>query len=154
MSLDIRAGFPDLPKCKIHPLWRNPLAVAASMLEFRPPWNLYDWYIDLYQDLNNLYAFAIEHQHQILSVRYEDLILETDKTLGGIFDYLCLEYPSMKPAPGSIAGISQLGDKKGLEKYSDTIGRASLDQWISVMHNPIRRSWACRYLDLLGLSVC
>ncbi|MBK8418019.1 sulfotransferase [Candidatus Villigracilis saccharophilus] len=142
--------FQTFPNAKYILLWRNPLAVAASMLEFRPPWNLYDWYIDLYQGFNNLYAFAIEHQDQILSVRYEDLILETDKTLGGIFDYLCLEYPSMKPAPGSIAGISQLGDKKGLEKYSDTIGRASLDQWISVMHNPIRRSWACRYLDFIG----
>lgn len=142
--------FQTFPDAKFIVLWRNPLAVVASMLGFRPPWNLYDWYIDLYKGFENLYAFELAHCDGILSVRYEDLIQNKEETLGRIFNYLALDFQPVAYPMAEISNNSQLGDKKGLQKYSSQVSDASLDRWIAVLANPVRRSWSRRYLRFIG----
>ncbi len=142
--------FQTFPDARFIVLWRNPLAVVASMLGFRPPWNLYDWYIDLYKGFENLIAFEFAHRDRILSVRYEDLVQNKDETLARIFKYLGLDYQLVEYSLAELSSSSQLGDKKGLQKYSNQVSNASLDHWVSVMANPVRRFWSRRYLGFIG----
>jgi hypothetical protein len=137
--------FPD---AKIIVLWRHPLAVVASMLNFRPPWNLYDWYIDLYRGFDNLFEFGQGHATAILSIRYEDFVSEPIVSMQRIHEFLGLEYSEEDiriDTQPQLAG--RMGDHTD---FHEGVSKDSLDKWKTILNNPVRIWWCKRYLKYLG----
>lgn len=129
-------------------LWRHPLAVVASMLSFRPPWNLYDWYIDLYKGFNNLFAFSQKQKASILSLNYESLVKNPTGTLEKVCDFLEIEHlPKELVITQTLIPDNRMGDHT--KEYA-SISTATLHKWKQILNNPVRIWWARRYLDYLG----
>lgn len=145
--------FPD---AKFLFLWRNPLAVAASMIETfskdksKGKWNLWHFKVDLYKGVENLVRASEQYQERIYVIRYEDMLAEPDKVCRGVFNYLELESDGV-----AIQGFSEvqldgkMGDPTGVKEYQ-SISLRPLDKWKGVLANPLRKIWCRRYLKWLG----
>lgn len=127
-------------------LWRNPLAVAASMIETFGDgrWNLHGYVIDLEIGLARLVAGYEGHPDRALAVRFEDLKDRPEEACGRIFDYLDLD-------PAELAGSGREVHLVG--RYGDRAGTPGVDpalKWRAVMTNPFRKAWCRRYLQRIG----
>lgn len=146
---DILAAFPE---GKFIFLWRNPLAVAASIIETWAGgrWNVYRHKVDLYDGLENLVRTCEANGDRVCSVRYEDLVTDPEKSWRGVFRYLDL------PFDGSVLetfDTVKLGGRKGDPSGTRRYGRVSqepLGRWRSTLNNPFRKAWSRRYLRWLG----
>lgn len=141
--------FPD---CKIILLWRNPLAVAASMMETwgKGRWNLYSYRVDLYKGLDNLVKVHERNPERMLAVKFEDFVLEPETCSKKLFKYL--ELPINDSASEQFSNIDlkgRMGDPTGVKQYK-SISDESLNKWKKSLANPVRRIWASRYLNWLG----
>jgi len=133
-------------------LWRNPLAVIASLMtSWRDgKWNLYEHLIYLYDGLPKLVAACQRHADHVCMVRYEDLIIEPAGEWRRIFAYLDLQYES-----GFLDRFAQvhlrgdLGDQPGMRRYRK-LNAEPLEKWKSTLSNPIRKAWCRRYLQFIG----
>jgi hypothetical protein len=154
VSQDILRAFPD---GKVIFLWRNPLAIAASIIETfgHGKWNLYRFEIDLYQGLESLLLsakqYADESSH-VLNVNYEDFVSEPEKKLTDIYTFL--ELSAKFEGEGKVkSGLQNLngryGDPTGTKKYNE-ISTGSLDKWVDVFSSPLRKRWALKYLNRIG----
>lgn len=140
------------PEAKFIFLWRNPLAVVASMLGLfdRERWELYRFQVDLFSGLQSLVRAFEKHQSQVCSIRYEDVIANPVSALTQIFAYLDLSFD-----PERISGFDQvhlsgrLGDPTGVNEYH-AIATAPLQKWKRVLANPVRKLWGRRYLTWIG----
>lgn len=140
--------FPD---AKIVFLWRNPLAVIASMLA---RWGrgsswLYVNKIDLFDGLANLIRVAEACGDRALQVRYEQLIAEPESQVARLLDYLEL------PAQGGL--LEQFGDVTFKGAHGDptreqymSVSDQSLHKWKTTISNPVRKRWCRGYLRWLG----
>lgn len=148
---DLIEAFPD---AKFIFLWRNPLAVASSMINTwgKGQWNLYMFWVDLYRGIDSLTLAFNNNKDRSLAIRYEDLASAPDKELAKAMAYLELEnndamieaFSKSKTldAPGR-------GDPTGQYKYQG-ISQGSMDSWKSVMANPFRKAWSRNYLEWVG----
>ena len=134
-------------------LWRNPLAIAASMINTwgKGRWNLYRYTVDLYLGLERL-TEALEIDADKIEVRYEDVVSQPDIETNRIFDFLSLDRldqitERFERSPAIMA--PGRGDPTGQYIYK-TISSASHNQWVRMFSNPLRRHWAMRYLDWIG----
>lgn len=146
---DVMRIFPD---GKFLFLWRNPLAVLASVLEQSKQgrWQAYGAKVDLFKGLVNLVDACREKGAAACSVRYEDLLAGPEWQYKRLLHYLELE-PASDGIP-DFAGVDltgRLGDKTGSRKYR-TIASEPLDKWKRTLSNPLRKSWCRRYLRWLG----
>ena len=142
------------PNGKFIFLWRNPLAITASMIQTwgKGKWNLYMFLVDLYSGIESLVKAYESNKERTISVKYEDLVLSPDQQITKIMSYLDLsndmdlqEVFSEKnrvDAPGR-------GDPVGQLKYNN-VSKGSMDSWKSVMSNPLRKSWSKNYLEWIG----
>jgi hypothetical protein len=130
--------------------WRNPLAVAASMIEtFKGGrWNLHEHHIDLYQGVDKLCAFARDHAERVHTLSYESLLESPEQSLRDVCAYLACSYTD-EMATLSAAPPQGRGDPTGVHRYQD-LSREPLEKWKAVMANPLRRKWCARYLDWIG----
>lgn len=140
------------PKCKIILLWRNPLAVAASMMETwaKGKWNLYSFRVDLYKGLDNLVNVYEKNPERILAVKFEDFVSDSEYYSKKIFEYL--ELPVNESASEQFSKINlkgRMGDPTGVKQYK-SINDESLNKWKKTLANPVRKMWARRYLKWLG----
>lgn len=139
--------FPSSP---VIVLWRNPLAIVASMTA---SWHGGRWYphrhgIDLYTGLEKLVAAVQRSPERILAIRYEDLITGTagwtpiaerlsisvtEEALHQVGERR-LHGPVGDPTQSTYAGLSQ----------------APLDKWATELASPVRRRWAREYLEWIG----
>ncbi len=112
-------------------LWRNPLAVASSMLDMGdgPRWFPEHHKVDLYTGLARLTATYAGRRDRVLAVRYEDLVAEPGVELKRIVDYVGLEWEEAMLRPS---------DERCLVKWRAHLG------------TPVRRHWARRYLRWVG----
>jgi hypothetical protein len=132
-------------------LWRNPLAVAASMIESFGDgrWNLYKYRIDLHAGLESLVAAAEAYGDRICSVRYEDLAASPEATCARVFHHVGLEFePRLLAELTRVELPGRMGDVGRNE--ATVVTDASLDHWRAVLCNPFRRRWARGYLDWIG----
>jgi len=144
---EVRAIFPGSP---IIILWRNPLAIAASIIKGWGVgrWNLFLYREDLYTGLRNLVAFANTQDDGVLIVGYEDIVRDPETEMGRILEFLDLEVPDeVELAEGYDA--KEFGDPFGA-RYGSQVSAASIDSWTETFNNPVRRIWARRYLRSLG----
>lgn len=137
---------------KIIFLWRNPLAVIASLMESwgHGRWNLHEHYIYLFEGLPQLIATYLRHKEKVLSFRFEDLLLDPEDQCGRLFRYLGLTFS--KEFLTSFAEVElqgDLGDQPGMRRYQE-LSREPLTKWRATLSNPIRKLWCKRYLRFIG----
>jgi hypothetical protein len=146
---DIIDAFPD---GKFVFLWRNPLAVSASMMETwgRSKWNLFHYHIDLFAGLASLADAFGRHRDNVFSLRYEDMVAGSDSGFDDLFGYLGLSLEKTKPASFRDVELGgKMGDVTGRQAYRE-VSEDSLHKWQKTMHNPLRKAWCRRYLRWIG----
>jgi len=140
--------FPDAPAIF---LWRNPLAVAASMLETWRPGNWDPGYfdVDLRLGVTRLVDAYSANSDRALSVRYEDLLARGATEWQRLFAYLDLEWE-----PEVLEGFESValprGDLAGRARYRTGVSTEPLEKWKAQMSNPVRKQWCKRYLRWIG----
>lgn len=133
-------------------LWRNPLAVVASIIETwgAGRWNIYRHKVDLYDGVEGLVAAYQRHDGSAHAVRYEDLLTDPTPNWEGIFRYLDLSFDaSILETFGGVALGGKKGDPTGTRRYRG-ISLEPLERWRTVLANPLRKAWCRRYLRWLG----
>jgi len=140
------------PSCKIILLWRNPLAVAASMIETwgAGKWNLHWFNIDLYKGVENLVNAQEKYHERILTLKFEDFVSDPVAYSNKLFEYL--ELPVNEVASEQFSRVDlegRMGDPTGVKQYR-AVSDDSLNKWKKVLANPVRKMWARRYLENLG----
>lgn len=149
VSGEIAAAFPE---AKLLFLWRNPLAVVASIMETWAggKWNLYRFKVDLFDGVENLIKTYEKNKHRAHAVGYEDFLTKTEETWDGIFGYLDLPFePSALETFGEVALGGRKGDRVGSRKYA-TMSSEPLEGWKRTLANPVRKAWCRRYLRWIG----
>lgn len=149
----LRETFPDAP---IVILWRNPLAVVASIIE---RWRNGRWLL-----LNNREVLfrsppellrVMDLPGPTLSVRYEDLVLEPVRTITRVTDFLGLEPHAQTIGPGDLPTLQWSGTDADpdLNASAETFVPAGADRWPDSFHSPVRRLFGRRYLDHIGAGL-
>lgn len=149
ISGDVVEAFPD---GKHLFLWRNPLAVVASIMETwgRGKWNLYRHKVDLFDGLEELVRAYERHGEVVHAVRYEDLLTDPEETWKGVFRYLELPFdPSILGKFNGVELNGRKGDPTGTRRYAG-VSREPLERWRAVLNSPVRKAWCRRYLRRLG----
>lgn len=144
---DIIAAFPD---AKFVFLWRNPLAVAASLMQTwaNGKWNLYRHSIDLYDGLVNLEEAFRKHEAISYALRYEDFVTDPDGEMGPLKEYLGIRFAEGLPEPIERPE-GRLGDSAGAREFQ-AISAAPVERWKSSFRTVARNRWARRYLEWIG----
>lgn len=144
--------FRLFPEGKFIFLWRDPLAVVASIVETwgRGRWNLERWRHDLFDGVPALVAAYERHADSAVALRFEDLVSDPEESLRSVFEYL--EIPFDPEIINSFTGVrldARMGDRLGTGKYG-TLSTEPLDKWKRVMTTAVRKRWCRSYLDRIG----
>lgn len=141
------------PGAKCILLWRNPLAIAASILDTwgkNGRWNLYRYKIDLYKGIENLVEAAKNRPERFIQINYEDMISNPAIVWPKIFSYLRLDYdPSVLDRYSAVTFSGSMGDPTGHKKFSG-ISTESIDRWRGTFDSRLRKAWARSYIEWLG----
>lgn len=149
ISDEIIQIFPD---GKFIFLWRNPLAVIASLLETfgRGRWYIFKFKVDLFDGILKLIDSYNEHQNVALSIQYETFLQCPKQELKRIEKYLDLDLSSELLGNFSQVTFSgRMGDPTGINQY-DELNKETLEKWKLTLNNPFRKWWCRRYLHWLG----
>jgi sulfotransferase family protein len=140
------------PECKFVFLWRNPLSIIASMLEtwLNGRWHPTMFRSDLFIGLPRLVAAYDTNPGHSYSARFEDLVAGEESDWRPLMEYLEIEFdPSALEGFSTIELRGRMGDPTGTKTYSSLSSDPS-EKWRGAFTNPIRKSWAKRYLRFLG----
>lgn len=140
------------PQAKFIFLWRQPVAVAASVIESfgGGHWNLERYAVDLGDGLENLVAVSRPGDPRCLSLRFEDVVQESEHELGRLFEFLDLDPAAAQPDEFERISLpGRMGDRTGVREYS-TVSAEPLDKWKETMGTWYRRRWSRRYLERVG----
>lgn len=144
--------FRIFPDAKVVFLWRNPLAVVASITETwgRGRWNVGRWRNDLYDGVAHLVTAFEANSARAHAVRYEDLVQEHPVAWQELHDYLELKFdPSALREFRRVDLRARMGDPTGAKRY-ETIAAESLDRWKATLRTPVRKRWCRNYLEWIG----
>jgi Sulfotransferase family len=146
---EIMALFPD---ARFVFLWRNPLAVAASMIDSfgRGHWNLDRYEVDLHGGIERLVAAHARRDPRAVALRFEDVVADPGAATRVVFELLGLD--PAEAAAEAFAGTSlngRMGDRTGTAAYSEISGEP-VERWRTTMANPLRKRWCAAYLRSLG----
>lgn len=138
------------PEAKFVFLWRNPLAVVASIAENfgRGRWNVNHYTPDLMQGLDRLVRARQRLGDDACAIRFEDLVRDPEPELRGLCSHLDLAFDAHMVDPFSEARPRR-GDVWGMERYG-SLSEEPLDKWKRTLAGPIRKAWSQRYLSWLG----
>lgn len=133
-------------------LWRNPLAVAASISE---SWYGGRWTFRAHADYLTLALPRLVDAYRgagdrVLAVRYEDLVADPHRGLEQVFAHLGVPFDDV--VLDAFADVELRGDRKdttGIARYR-SLSDEPLTRWVEAFHNPVRRAWARRYLHDIG----
>lgn len=146
---DLLSAFPD---AKFILMWRNPLAVAASMIESfaRGNWNLHYFRIDLYEGLDMLCDVSTKYPERFHILQYEQLLTNSETETQRLYAHLGLEnVPEALDSFQKVDFRGRMGDPTGRKAYKNISGEP-LGKWKTTFANPLRRRWLERYLEWLG----
>jgi hypothetical protein len=142
-----------LPEARVVVLWRNPLAVLASVVETfcGGRWRPQDYPTSLFGGLARLVEGVRRHRERIHTVHYEDLVADP-----GLGEWQRLtEFIGFEFDPGSLQSFpatrlnGAMGDVVGSRAYS-RLEAGPTQKWRGTVDNPVRRLWAQRYLEWIG----
>jgi hypothetical protein len=143
--------FRLFPEGKFVFLWRNPLAVAASIIETwgGGRWSIPRFRLDLFRGLDNLVTAYGTHGERAIALRYEDMIQHPESEYGRILEYLDLpadpEWISRLPH-AELAG--RMGDRGAAS--AEAVKKDPLAKWRLTLATPVRKAWCLRYLRWIG----
>jgi hypothetical protein len=139
--------FPD---AKFIFLWRNPLAVAASLADW-PQGNWGGLYREnLFFGLANLVNAYQRNADRSCAVRFEDYVTGDVATWERLTAYLELEFrPESLSQFSDVMLDGRMGDKNGVTLYQD-LSQQPLTKWRQTLANPLRKEACRRYLSWLG----
>ncbi|MFH1178074.1 MAG: sulfotransferase [Acidobacteriota bacterium] len=139
------------PEARLIFLWRNPLAVVASLMETwaRGRWNLFLFDIDLFDGLANLLATYQACQNRALAMTYEDLVSNHLGPWERLFSYLDLPFaPALLSRFAEVEMKGRIRDPRQSEYRS--LSQEPLEKWRATLGNPIRKAYCRRYLRWIG----
>lgn len=144
---EILEMFPD---AKFVFLWRNPLAVAASLAE----WPQRHWgglyRENLFYGLANLISAYQRNAHRAHAIRFEDYLAGDTETWRSLMAYLDLPFrPESLSEFSDVELTGRMGDKHGVMLY-EQLSQEPLTKWRHVLTNPLRKEAARRYLSWIG----
>jgi hypothetical protein len=157
-ALVINELIETFPDARYLILWRNPLAVAASMVETwgRGYWCLFRHESDLVEIPSRLVAAsALMKPENRFELSYEALVAEPEKQLRAIYEWLDLDFhrPHMDSVRQGPESVDVVGDRWGSTQYSE-VSQEPIEKWLKTfLGSPLRRAWARRYLKRLGDDV-
>ena len=140
------------PEAKRILLWRNPLAVVASVIETFDAgrWNLYKYKVDMFKGLEGLIAAYENKPEAYYTINYESVVSHADIELPALFNSLDLSYDaSVLTSFNTVTLMGTAGDPTGVKLYSK-ISKEPLDKWKIILANPIRKAWCRQYLNWIG----
>ncbi|HMJ01854.1 MAG TPA: sulfotransferase [Conexibacter sp.] len=139
--------FPD---AKFVFLWRNPLAIAASLADW-PQRNWGGLYREnLFYGLANLINARRANVHCSHAIRFEDYVSGDVEAWRGLMDYLELPFRSESLSEFTDVELTgRMGDKHGSALYG-ALSAEPLEKWRTTLANPLRKEAARRYLSWLG----
>ena len=140
------------PEGKFIFLWRNPLSVAASMIETfsAGEWNLDIYKIDLFTGLRNMMEAAECYKDRAISIQFETLLCDPTSECDRLFSYLNLPFdPKLLAGFKGVRLEGRKGDPTGRIQYS-SIDKEPLEKWKLTLSNPVRKAWAKSYLKWIG----
>jgi Sulfotransferase family len=140
------------PEARLVFLWRNPLAVVASIIQTwgAGRWRPDRWRVDLLEGPGNLVAAYERYREVAWSVRYEDLILDPAVHWPRLFAYLDLEFDQRFLEGFSEVSLeARMGDRTGSARYH-RVSDEPLEKWRRVLASPVRKRWCATYLRSLG----
>jgi hypothetical protein len=143
--------FRTFPDARFVFLWRNPLAVVASIAETwcKGKWNVGRWQGDL-QGVSSLVDAFEEHRDRVVAVRYEDLVTGGADAWAPLFSYLELSFdPSLLVSFADVRLDGEMGDPTGRSRYR-SIAADPVDKWRRTLATPTRKAWCRAYLDRIG----
>ncbi|MGH8873802.1 MAG: sulfotransferase family protein [Acidimicrobiia bacterium] len=143
--------FPD---AKLIFMWRNPLAIVASIINSwgtAGKWNVYSSERDLTVGLRRLADAYVDHRDRAHALRFEDLVGDPETELKRVLEYLELQYEEelLEKFPGTHFSGNYAGDSLGIRAYSG-VSREPLDKWRATLTGPLRRRWCANYLRRIG----
>ena len=150
--------FATFPDAKFIFLWRDPLAIVASISETwgKGRWNVGRWKADL-DGLIDLVEASERHTGRSIAVNYEGLVADPDRAWPPIFEYLGLPFDrSVLTSFSSVKLEGRMGDPTGVRRYED-LSRDPLDKWRTTLDTPVRKRWCREYLVHIGeerLAAC
>lgn len=143
--------FETFPEARVVFLWRNPLAIVASIVETwtKGRWNVDRWQGDLRGIAPLVDAYGA-HRETTVAVRYEELVSRPLDTWPSIFAHLGLPFDEALLARFSDVSLEgSMGDPTGVHRYT-TISDDSLEKWRTTLANPYRKRWCREYLRWIG----
>ncbi|MEM1331371.1 MAG: sulfotransferase [Planctomycetota bacterium] len=134
-------------------LWRNPLAVLASIFHTwgKDPLGIERHRVDLYDGLLGLLAAKrrLEGHGSAVEVRYEDLVSSPEQHARRVCDAIGLEFGTdMIGAVGGRRLEGAVGDPTGQREFSE-VDASPVERWPERLCNPYRRAFAREYLSWL-----
>ncbi|MFL5737010.1 MAG: sulfotransferase family protein [Actinomycetota bacterium] len=133
-------------------LWRNPLAVAASIVETwgRGRWIVDRYRVDLLDGVENLVRAYERNRARATAVRYEDLVAEPGTAWPRLFGGLDLRFdPAVLDGFSEVRLDARMGDPTGTKRYNE-LSTEPLEKWRSTLRGSVRIRWAKGYLESLG----
>jgi len=149
ISEEIMHLFPD---AKFILLWRNPLAIIASMIETwgDKKWNLFHYKVDLYDGMRNLTDIQTRFSNRLIIIRYEDLLSNSESEVKNICAALNIKYsPALLDSFANVKLKGSYADPTGQKKYN-SLSLEPIEKWKETINNPWRKAWCKRYLKWLG----
>jgi hypothetical protein len=146
---DLFRVFPD---ARFLFLWRNPLAVAASIVDTwgRGRWIVDRYRIDLVDGVDNLVRAYEGHRSNATAVRYEDLVAEPGTAWPRLFGALEIPFdPTVLERFPEVRLDARMGDPTGTKRYAE-LSTEPLEKWRSTLRGSVRIRWARAYLERLG----
>jgi hypothetical protein len=143
--------FRTFPDAKVVFLWRNPLAVVASIVDTwtKGAWNVDRWQGDLH-GVERLVAAYEEHGERSLAVNFESLVGDPDAAWARIFDYLEVPFdPALLSSFSDVRLSGSMGDPTGVHRYRE-LSTEPLEKWKGTLGHPWRKRWCRAYLDWIG----
>jgi hypothetical protein len=138
------------PEAKYVFLWRNPLAVVASMIDTWGPWRPNLMSSDLFTGLPRLLAAEAANRERCHAVRFEDLVPGNEDAWRGLCDYLEVDFEPHALADFEAVELNgRMGDPNGGRRYRGLSAEPAV-KWKRTLGNPLRRAWCQRYLSFLG----
>ena len=144
--------FRLFPEGKFIFLWRDPLAVVASIVQTwgRGKWNLERWRHDLFDGAPALVTAYERHRNASIALRFEDLVSDPQGTLRPVFEYLEIPYdPKIISSFSDVRLDARMGDKRGYSQYGE-LSTDPLDKWKGVVSTVVRKQWCRNYLRHIG----
>jgi hypothetical protein len=132
-------------------LWRSPLSVAASLIEWDGGhWDPARYAENLFIGPTKLAAAFSRSRERACAVRYEDLLTGGEAHWRRISDYLGLEFrPDALSRFSSVRLEGRMGDPTGTRRY-DALNTEPLTKWTRRLNTPVRKAWFARLLRWIG----